>query len=185
VLALAAVVLISLPGGGDAPSTTASTSRMDAGLAASARGRPSASELLLILVAGLGFAGFFLGLDAAHAVGGATWWPILVVRVAGIVVVAVAAAVLLARRRLPGLRAPRRVWPLFVVAGSGDLGGNLFFLAARGAGSLPVAVVVSSLYPVVTALLARFLVGERLTQPQLVGVAAAVVGVMLIAAGGV
>ncbi|MBA3852489.1 MAG: EamA family transporter, partial [Chloroflexi bacterium] len=68
-------------------------------------------------------------------------------------------------------------------SGLGDLGGNLFFLLANAAGSLAVAVVLSSLYPVVTALLARVFLHERLSRLRLLGVSAAIGGVLLIAVG--
>ncbi|MDQ3492981.1 MAG: DMT family transporter, partial [Chloroflexota bacterium] len=83
----------------------------------------------------------------------------------------------------PSLRVPLAVIPLVVLSGLGDLGGNLFFLLANAAGSLAVAVVLSSLYPVVTAVLARIFLHERLSRLRLMGVAAAIGGVVLIAAG--
>jgi drug/metabolite transporter (DMT)-like permease len=46
-----------------------------------------------------------------------------------------------------------------------------------------VTSVLASLYPVVTALLAYRLLGERLSRVQVVGVAAALAGVCLLAAG--
>jgi drug/metabolite transporter (DMT)-like permease len=191
-VALAAVVLISLSG--DRPGEVDTRARAARARDTDAVGgterpfragaRPSRGDAVLIVLAGLGFAGFFLGMDRAAAEGAESWWPILMVRMAGLSVVAVFVLSLVARRRPLDLRVSRRVLPIYLVAGAGDLGGNVFFLFADAAGSLPVAVVVSSLYPVVTALLARSILAERLTRPQLAGVAAAVLGVGLIAVGG-
>jgi len=169
--ALGAVVIISLP---DAPATSS-------GPASDRPGRRG--ELLLVLAAGLGFAAFFLGVDQSRSAGGETWWPIMIVRVAGLIAVASAILLLSARGRAPSLRIPRRLLPLCVLAGLGDLGGNLFFIIANDSGELAVAVVTSSLYPVVTALLARFFLGERLSRVRIGGVILATVAIALIALG--
>ena len=50
-------------------------------------------------------------------------------------------------------------------------------------GDLAVAVVVSSLYPVSTAILAWLFVHERLGRVRLAGVAVAITSVVLIGAG--
>jgi len=176
-LALCAVVVISLP-----DSTSAAQS--------AERGTSARAELVLILLSGLGFAGFYLFIDQSRASGGETWWPILIVRLAGLTVVALTAGLLFARSAVtgrggrPSLRVSVALLPLLVLSGLGDLGGNLFFLLANAAGGLAVAVVLSSLYPVVTALLARVFLHERLSRLRLVGVAAAIGGVLLIAVGG-
>ena len=66
------------------------------------------------------------------------------------------------------------------VAGIGDLGGNLFFVLASDEGELAVVIVLTSLYPVVTAILARIFLHERLSPLRLLGVALAITGVILI-----
>ena len=73
--------------------------------------------------------------------------------------------------------------PLFLIAGVGDQGGNVFFLFANQNDALSVAVVMSSLYPVVTALWAALLLHERLSRLQVTGVALAAVAAGLIALG--
>ena len=45
-------------------------------------------------------------------------------------------------------------WPLLVAIGLGDLVGNACFLFSNAQGALSVAVVLSSLYPVTTIVLA-------------------------------
>jgi drug/metabolite transporter (DMT)-like permease len=186
-LGLVAVVLISLPGG-EATARDRRAVRIDL------------HELPLVAVSGIGFAGFYLCLDRAAAVGGETWWPLLGVRSAGLAVMLLAVGYLLLR---PGPEAPRRragrlfgtsrmralsaglisVLPLFLVAGLGDLGGNAFFVLANAADALSVAVVLSSLYPVITMLLAGAFLHERLRRHQLAGVGVAVLAVALIAVG--
>lgn len=190
VVALVAVVLISLP------------SRRETGAERRAL-RTDLREMPLVVVAGLGFAGFFLFVDLAVAAGGGIWWSLLGVRLVGLLVVigAVAAVVIRAggsgsmRRRLStALGVPRlATWafglvgavPLFALTGAGDMGGNAFFVLANEHDSLPVAVVLSSLYPVVTTLLAALLLRERLRRLQVGGIALAVCGVALIGAGDV
>jgi drug/metabolite transporter (DMT)-like permease len=87
----------------------------------------------------------------------------------------------LALRTTGGLR-PRDLGPLAVI-GVSDVGANLLFAIATQRGLLSVTAVLGSLYPVVTVLLARFLLHERLRLVQQVGVVAALTGVALVSAG--
>ena len=64
-----------------------------------------------------------------------------------------------------------------------DGGANLTYAIATTAGLLSLVSVLASLYPAVTVLLARVLHHERMTRVQDCGVSAAVVGVVLVAAG--
>jgi drug/metabolite transporter (DMT)-like permease len=184
-LALLAVVLISLPGG-----EKASGERRLIAI--------DVRELPLAVTAGLGFAGFFIGLDRASA-SGALWWPLVVVRVVGVAVVIGILVALVARTTAGGgsvrarmasvlgidrLRADGRsiasVLPLFVLTGIGDMGGNAFFVLAREVDAFSVAVVLSSLYPVVTTVFAALFLRERLRRIQVAGVALATISVPLL-----
>ena len=84
----------------------------------------------------------------------------------------------------------RRAWPYAVAAllalvGLADMGANAAYgLAVDAGGPVAVSAVLASLYPVVTALLARQLLAERLRPVQVVGVAAALGGVCLLVAAG-
>ena len=181
---LLAVVLISLPGG----EVTTDEKRAV---------RVDVRELPLVGLSGLGFAGFYLFLDRSATEGGETWWPLLAVRLVGFVLIVGVIVGLLARAgrrplrtRLDELLGVNRlralgisslgVAPLFVLAGAGDLGGNVFFVLANASDALSVAVVLSSLYPVVTTLLAVAFLHERLRLLQLGGIALAIAAVVLI-----
>jgi drug/metabolite transporter (DMT)-like permease len=59
----------------------------------------------------------------------------------------------------------------------------MFFLATHH-GLLAITAVITSLYPAGTILLARVLLGERLTRLRLAGLCLAAVSVALIAVGG-
>lgn len=87
----------------------------------------------------------------------------------------------LALRTVGGLE--RRDLPQLAVVGVGDVGANLMFAAASQRGLLSIIGALGSLYPVVTALLARVLLDECLRRVQQLGVAAAVGGVVLVSAG--
>ena len=152
-----------------------------------APGAPVARSVAFIVVAGLGFAGFFLLMDQAADAGAGTWWSVVVARTAAVAVVGAALAWTRLRpasaadhsSRPPGARPP---FSLVVLAGLGDVGGNAFFLLANAEGPLSIAAVVSSLYPVTTVLLASLFLRERLGRMQLVGVGLALAGIVLIAA---
>jgi drug/metabolite transporter (DMT)-like permease len=73
--------------------------------------------------------------------------------------------------------------PVLVGIGLGDVGANGLFGLAASTDLLTITAVLSSLYPVVTALLARYVHAERLRRVQVVGTAAAVGGALLIAGG--
>jgi drug/metabolite transporter (DMT)-like permease len=134
-------------------------------------GRPAG--LGMALLAGRGFGGFFtiLGQIGAEAV----FWPLVSGRLAAVALMA--AFALTTRRPVVPLRYPLR---LLTLVGVLDASGNLFFLLAVQMGRLDVAAVLASLYPAVTAILARLVVGENMAQVQVVGVVAAVVAIVLI-----
>jgi len=129
------------------------------------------------LVAGACFAVLFIALNRAGPGGGL--WPVAAAQGAALVVVGGIGAV----TRDLHLPAPgsRRLAVLTGVAGGG--GTILYFLATQ-AGLLAVTAVLTSLYPAVTIVLARLLLGERLTAVRLAGLGLAAASVGLIAAGG-
>jgi drug/metabolite transporter (DMT)-like permease len=68
-----------------------------------------------------------------------------------------------------------------VVAGILDTSGSVMFIRAAQTGRLDAAVVISSLYPAITVLLARLFLKEHFTRWKLVGMFAALLAVPLIA----
>jgi drug/metabolite transporter (DMT)-like permease len=129
------------------------------------------------LVAGACFALLFIGLNQAGSRSGL--WPVFCGQVAALAGVACVAA-FTKDLRLPEARGG------WLAAAAGITGGPatiLFFLATHH-GLLAITAVISSLYPAVTIMLARVLLGERLTAIRLAGLSLAAASVALIAAGG-
>ena len=85
--------------------------------------------------------------------------------------------------RRPSFAMDRRQASTLVAVGVLDNGANLLFVLAAQRGLLSLIAVLASLYPVSTVLLARGVLHERLSRVQVIGVAMALVGVGLIAAG--
>jgi drug/metabolite transporter (DMT)-like permease len=73
----------------------------------------------------------------------------------------------------------KRLGALALIGGC-DITANGSYAFAASHGDLSVAAVLASLYPVVTALLARGILAERLRPVQSIGVAAALGGVLLL-----
>jgi len=135
-------------------------------------------SLILAVLAGLGFGSYFV--LAGIGSDGDVAWTLLLSRVTGFPIIALVA--LLALRRgatRPGARA------VAGLAGIGllDLGANALYNHASTIGELSSVAVASSLYPVVTVMLAAILLGERVKGVQRAGVVVALTGVVMIAAG--
>ena len=91
-----------------------------------------------------------------------------------------------ARHPRPGAQRPGTQGPrlLAVMAGAAGAAGTISFFFASHRGFLAVTAVLTSLYPAVTIVLARTMLGERLTKLRLAGLTLAAACVALIAAGG-
>jgi uncharacterized membrane protein len=129
------------------------------------------------VLAGLGFALLFIGLDRAGTDSGA--WPLLSSEVTSVLLIAPWAL----RTLVAAGRPARRPAALAVVAGVLAGLANLAFLAATGHGELAVVAVLTSLYPGFTVILARVFLAERWSRLQVVGLFAALVAVVLVSAG--
>jgi len=130
----------------------------------------------LAVLAAIGFGGYF---PFMHAAGNADfWWASLIFRIASTSVILVAVAV-----RRPKLGVPGRVLPWLALIGVGDMFGNLLYAAASASGLVSVTSVLASLYPIVTVVLARILLSERVARSQEAGIALTLAGVALISAG--
>ena len=151
-------------------------------LAASIEVRPERRQLAAgvgwAALATLAFGAYYVPMHAAST---QDWlWPAFLFRCTSVTLVWT--VVLIRRMRPSGLR-PH--WPGLVAIGLLDTAGNALFAAASSHhGLLSVAAVLASLYPVVTVLLARIVLGERVQRTQDVGVVLALTGVFLITAGG-
>jgi len=134
--------------------------------------------LALALGAALGI-GIVLALlqQGAQAEGSSGLSTTAAARIASVLVTLTAVALL----RVPtGMPADRRAAVLAV--GAADTGANALFAIASTAGQDALVAVLASLYPVVTVLLARATLGERLARGQGVGVGVALLGVALASA---
>jgi drug/metabolite transporter (DMT)-like permease len=130
----------------------------------------------LALIAGFGFALFFIFVKQAG--NGAALWIAAASR--GSSLVATGAITILGRKFAPTYP---RGFALGMFAGCMDVTGTVMFIRASQTGRLDTAVILSSLYPAVTVLLARFLLKEHFTRWKTVGMIAALTAVVMIAHG--
>jgi len=142
------------------------------------------SWLPLAVASGVGFASFYLAL--AHARPQTLFTTIAAARATSASIF----ALLLAIRRRSRREALRSQAPparadlgLLLLAGACDTAANVLYAQAAHGGSLALAVVVTSLYPASTVVLACIFLRERLGRTQWAGVGCAIAGAMLIAAG--
>jgi len=128
---------------------------------------------------GVSFGLFFLLIRNAGQSGEV--WPVAAGRIGELAVVLAAAAVL-RPGLLRGLDGGFRGGIPLAAASAGviDVVANLCYVAATRTGSFGLAVVLASLYPGVTVLLARVVLGERLRWIQRAGLALAAVGILLV-----
>jgi drug/metabolite transporter (DMT)-like permease len=170
-VAITGVVLVSRTSG--TPGTPGGTPGSPGGA------RRPGRLLAMALGSALGFGLFYVFVDAGTAGSrGAALWVIAGARASSLVMLSTIALVGGGSAlRWPG----RRIGPVALV-GIGDTGANLLFAYAATAGNLAVVGVLGSLYPVATVVLARWLLGERLSGGQNAGVVLALTGVGLLAA---
>ena len=147
------------------------------GEASAATGLPT---MTLATLAGVGFGFYFIALKMVGPAG--LVWPMAAARIGSLTVCSLM-FLGLGRRKETETRTPmgRRavVWSLSTALL--DTSGNLLFVAATRAGRLDVAAVLASLYPASTILLAALALGEHPTRRQALGMATAVIAVVLIA----
>ncbi len=169
-LCLVAIVLVS--------TQTAQTPEHEARAQPGRSGRGASGRLLALgygAAAGVGFGLFFLFLKNAGQSG--VLWPVAISRSAGTVV---ALAIALATGTRPWRQRGGGVVRIALVSGTLDAAANVCYVLATRAGLFGLAVVITSLYPGTTVLLARFLLGERMRWLQRAGLLLAAVGVVLV-----
>jgi drug/metabolite transporter (DMT)-like permease len=128
------------------------------------------------LLAAAGFGSFFLAMDAASE--GDVLWSLLTARLTSVVGVAAVAAVTIARRG----RLRLRKGDLHVMALVGLLivAADFMYATATTLGLLGVAAVLGSLHTIVTIVLARAVLGERLERFQRIGIVTVLLGALAI-----
>jgi drug/metabolite transporter (DMT)-like permease len=172
-LCLVAIVLVSAQPAPRGSSQTAEGPPRDDRMAASRR-------LLALgygIAAGVGFGLFFIFLKNAGQSG--VLWPVAISRLAGTVV---ALGIALVTRTRPWPRRGSGVAGIALVSGAIDAAANVSYVLATRVGLFGLAVVITSLYPGMTVLLARLLLGERMRWLQRAGLLLAALGVVLVTA---
>jgi drug/metabolite transporter (DMT)-like permease len=140
------------------------------------RGGKVAAGVGLALLAAIGFGGYF---PPMHAAGKADfWWAALIFRMTSASVILAAVAI-----RRPSLSVQPQQMSMLALIGVGDMFGNLLFAAASTSGLVSITSVLASLYPIVTVMLARLVLKERVARSQEAGIALTLTGVALISAG--
>ncbi len=135
-------------------------------------GRPEG--LGVAVLAGIGFAGWYL---CAHRAGNSSaLWVAVCSRLVSFLVTA---SIVVFKRQLRAV--PMPVLTIAVVAGILDITGSIVFIRAAQIGRLDAAVVLSSLYPAVTVVLARVFLHEHFSRARTIGMVAALVAVPMIA----
>jgi drug/metabolite transporter (DMT)-like permease len=140
-------------------------------------GGPNRAAVLLALGAALGFGTYFTFADVA-ADGSVLW-----LLAAGRVVALPFILTLLVRSGAPLKPTRTDAWQLGLI-GCADLAATALYGLATKRGDLSIVAVVGSLYPVITVLLARGVLKERISRLQAAGVGLALAGVVLVSAGG-
>jgi drug/metabolite transporter (DMT)-like permease len=157
-LAVGAIVAVSL-----GPAPAGSTAALGVG-----------ASVLFGLLSALGLGGYQVSIDAAS--NGGVLWGLLFARITA---AALACAILLIVR--PKISESRAELPAVALIGALVFVSDTTFAIATTKGLLSVVAVLGSLYPVVTVVLARIYLGERLRRFQQVAIAACLVGVVAIA----
>jgi drug/metabolite transporter (DMT)-like permease len=127
------------------------------------------------LIAMVAFGAYYIPMHTASQ--GDFLWAAFVFRLSSLTLVASAWLV------LRPARAQRADLPILASIGVLDTGGNVFFAAASARGLVSVVSILASLYPVVTVLLARAVLHERVHRSQEFGIVLALAGIVLVSAG--
>lgn len=160
-LAIVAIVLVS-------QHDTRSSDRVS-------EGRRLPAGIGLAFVSGVAIGLFFLALARTSPAAGL--WPLLASRgLSGVIFGAVVFAV------YRPLTVEPAVLKTAVACGVVDMLANALYLIASRGERLSIVVTLASLYPASTVILARIVVGERLSRRQAVGIACALLAVLMIVA---
>ena len=134
----------------------------------------TAKAVIVAIIAGLGIAGYFLGISGGPDDSGLA--PVIIGRlVTGGIFIVIAIA------KWKTIREGAIDYKLAIASGSLDVVGGATFMLATRAGDLVLVAVVAALYPAFTVLLARFILHERMERHQLIGLLSAGAAVALLA----
>ncbi|MGW5633725.1 EamA family transporter [Streptomyces sp. NPDC003832] len=141
--------------------------------------------IVLTLVAALGFGAVMALISQASTGVTGLFLALFVQRVVNVAVGGTALYVSVRRgaAALPEGGFPWRALPTLGFVGLADVAANGTYAIAAQNGPVTVAAVLASLFPVVTALAARFVLDERLRGIQAVGAGLALAGTLLLATG--
>lgn len=131
------------------------------------------SDLRLPILAGIAFSIFFITLHRAS--GESILYPLIAVRV-----VSIPTLLLMARVSRQPLFPSRQALAPALISGLMDTLGNAAYALSAQLGRVDVAVVLGSLYPGSTVLLAWLLLREHISRQQLIGIATALAAIVLI-----
>jgi drug/metabolite transporter (DMT)-like permease len=130
-------------------------------------------SFLMPVIAGVSFGAFFIFVHYASSV--STLWPLVAVRIVSITSIFLFS--LITRQEwIPA----RESWLPIFLSSILDTAGNAFYVLSAQTGRMDVAAVLGSLYPGSTVLLAWFILKERVSRWQMVGILAALVAIVLI-----
>jgi drug/metabolite transporter (DMT)-like permease len=131
----------------------------------------------LALLAGVAVGIFFLALARTSTAAG--MWPLMAARLSSITLFGLIA--LFTKRPL---RMSRPAATTATAGGALDMAANALYMIAARVGPLSIVVTLASLYPASTVILARFVLGERLSWVQIIGIASALGAVVIIVSQG-
>ncbi len=104
-------------------------------------------------------------------------WPLIAARISSITLFGLIALVARRTLRMSGVASATAS-----TGGALDMAANALYMIAARIGPLSVVVTLASLYPASTVILARFVLGERLSAVQISGIISALGAVVVIVA---
>ena len=131
------------------------------------------SHLYLPVMAGLTFGAFFVFLHYGSST--SIFWTLAATRIASITGL-LGYSIIARERWFPTSDS----WGLIALSSVLDAAGNSFYALSARMGRMDVAAVLGSLYPGSTVLLAWFILKERISRVQLIGILIALVAIVLI-----
>lgn len=131
------------------------------------------------LISGFGFGMFFIFVDQFKV--NSVFWPLAMLRMFSLIFLMI---IIVYKSQNSSLRHKNKIKilriELIVITGVGDTLANVFFTLSAQSGRLDVASILSSLFPVVTVLLAFIIYKEKILFHQKIGLFGTVMSVILL-----